>query len=81
LVTFEGALGDVAMFDRSASTREERQEAPSGPGMGAAYFWYSYLALKISCWKPVPVSHACNPSYSGGRDQEDHSLKQLKQTV
>jgi hypothetical protein len=23
----------------------------------------------------VPVAHACNPSYSGGRDQEDHSLK------
>jgi hypothetical protein len=21
------------------------------------------------------VAHACNPSYSGGRDQEDHSLK------
>jgi hypothetical protein len=21
------------------------------------------------------VTHACNPSYSGGRDQEDHSLK------
>jgi hypothetical protein len=23
----------------------------------------------------MPVSHACNPSYSGGRDQEDHGLK------
>jgi hypothetical protein len=23
----------------------------------------------------VPVAHPCNPSYSGGRDQEDHSLK------
>jgi hypothetical protein len=22
-----------------------------------------------------PVAHAYNPSYSGGRDQEDHSLK------
>jgi hypothetical protein len=21
------------------------------------------------------VTHACNPSYSGGRDQEDHSSK------
>jgi hypothetical protein len=21
------------------------------------------------------VTHACNPSYSGGRDQEDYSLK------
>jgi hypothetical protein len=23
----------------------------------------------------APVAHACNPSYSGGRDQEEHSLK------
>jgi hypothetical protein len=23
----------------------------------------------------MPVAHTCNPSYSGGRDQEDHSLK------
>jgi hypothetical protein len=23
----------------------------------------------------VPVTHACNPSYSGGRDQEDHGSK------
>jgi hypothetical protein len=27
------------------------------------------------------VAHACNPSYSGGRDQEDHSSKPPKQTV
>jgi hypothetical protein len=26
-----------------------------------------------SSW--VPVAHAYNPRYSGGRDQEDHSLK------
>jgi hypothetical protein len=24
---------------------------------------------------PGSVTHICNPSYSGGRDQEDHSLK------
>jgi hypothetical protein len=23
----------------------------------------------------VPVAHTCNPSYSGGRDQDDHSSK------
>jgi hypothetical protein len=23
----------------------------------------------------VPEAHACNPSYSGGRNQEDHGLK------
>jgi hypothetical protein len=27
----------------------------------------------IASW--VPVAHAYNPSYSGGRDQEDHCLK------
>jgi hypothetical protein len=25
------------------------------------------------CW--VPLAHTCNPSCSGGRDQEDHCLK------
>jgi hypothetical protein len=25
------------------------------------------------CW--VLVAHTCNPSYSGGRNQEDHGLK------
>jgi hypothetical protein len=23
----------------------------------------------------APVAHACNPNYSGGRDQEDHGSK------
>jgi hypothetical protein len=34
-----------------------------------------------SCW--VPVAHAYNPSYSGGRDQEDHliSIWQPRQIV
>jgi hypothetical protein len=27
------------------------------------------------------VAHACNPSYSGGRDQEEHSLKPGKYLV
>jgi hypothetical protein len=25
--------------------------------------------------KPAPVAHSCNPSYSGGRDQEDRGSK------
>jgi hypothetical protein len=29
----------------------------------------------------APVAHACNPSYSGGRDQENHSSKPAKQIV
>jgi hypothetical protein len=27
------------------------------------------------CSSQVPVAHACNPSYSGGRDQEDQGSK------
>jgi hypothetical protein len=30
---------------------------------------------KIVCLSGVPVAHAYNPSYSGGRDQEDPGLK------
>jgi hypothetical protein len=32
-----------------------------------------------SSW--VPVAHTCNPSFSGGRDQEDHGLKPARQIV
>jgi hypothetical protein len=28
----------------------------------------------------VPVAHTCNPSCSGGRDQEDHGLKLAQAT-
>jgi hypothetical protein len=34
------------------------------------------LKLK-SC--QLPVAYACNPSYSGGRDQEDCSLKPARE--
>jgi hypothetical protein len=52
--------------------------------------WAYYLTLlalgSIHCQKKkkqknktkknyVLVAHACNPSYSGGRDQEDHGSK------
>jgi hypothetical protein len=29
----------------------------------------------------VPVRHTCNPSYSGGRDQEDYDLKPSQANV
>jgi hypothetical protein len=35
--------------------------------------------LKEPCW--VPVAHTCKPSYSGGRNQEDHGSKQPGQIV
>jgi hypothetical protein len=28
-----------------------------------------------TCCSWAPVAHACNPRYSGGRDQEDHGPK------
>jgi hypothetical protein len=34
---------------------------------------HSHLTMQV--FSQVPVAHACNPSYSGGRDQEDHSSK------
>jgi hypothetical protein len=34
--------------------------------------WSLYKKRKIS---QVLVAHTCNPSYSGGRDQEDHGSK------
>jgi hypothetical protein len=36
-------------------------------------FQKSSFKKETSSW--VPVAHTCNPSYSGGRDQEDCSLK------
>jgi hypothetical protein len=35
---------------------------------------YTYIRyIHKDSW--ASVAHACNPSYSGGRDQEDHGLK------
>jgi hypothetical protein len=28
-----------------------------------------------------PVTYTCNPSYSGGRDQEDHSSKPIQANI
>jgi hypothetical protein len=36
--------------------------------MSVTFFIKSWV-----CW--VPVAHACDLSYSGGRDQEDHGSK------
>jgi hypothetical protein len=33
----------------------------------------------LQCW--VPVSHTCNPSYSGGRDKENLGPKTAQQIV
>jgi hypothetical protein len=53
-------------------------------------FWYklnftfgifiqALTSLVLKTWSWVPVVHTCNPSYSGGRNQEDSG--QLRQIV
>jgi hypothetical protein len=37
--------------------------------------------LKKEIKGQAPVSHACDPSYSGGRDQEDHGLSQSREII
>jgi hypothetical protein len=39
------------------------------------WFKRRILSQNKSLWSWVLVAHTCNPSYSGGRDQEDHSLR------
>jgi hypothetical protein len=34
-----------------------------------------FVPSKNNNFSRVPVAHACNPSYSGSRDQEDHGSK------
>jgi hypothetical protein len=41
--------------------------------------WFGICQAKSKCTSQVLVAHTCNPSYSGGRDQEDGSSK-LTQT-
>jgi hypothetical protein len=37
------------------------------------YLFRVDINMKRKSW--APVAHACNPSYSGGRDLEDHGSK------
>jgi hypothetical protein len=39
------------------------------------YLLFFYTSNKRSFVSLVPVAHACNPRYSGGRDQDDYSSK------
>jgi hypothetical protein len=38
------------------------------------HVWLQAILLKMKASR-VLVVHICNPSYSGGRDQEDHGSK------
>jgi hypothetical protein len=37
--------------------------------------YWLFPELSNGSFEPVQVAHICNPSYLGGRDQEDHSLR------
>jgi hypothetical protein len=39
------------------------------------YSFNKSLKYTVSTTNWAPVANACNPSYSGGRDQEDHCWK------
>jgi hypothetical protein len=42
------------------------------------YYWsfeFRVFHMKSKLLSPALVAHACNPSYSGGRDQGDHGSK------
>jgi hypothetical protein len=41
--------------------------------LGLLLWAYGEIMSEMSGW--ALVAHACNPSFSGGRDQEDHSSK------
>jgi hypothetical protein len=43
--------------------------------MPEVQFNFHWAATESQQFSKAIVAHACNPSYSGGRDQEDHSLK------
>jgi hypothetical protein len=46
---------------------------PPSSNLGKLTFLY-FSAIKKKR-QPGTMAHTCNPSYSGSRDQEDHSLK------
>jgi hypothetical protein len=49
---------------------------------GISVPWYILQKNEsISLHKNLLVAHACNPSNSEGRDQEDHGLKSAQQIV
>jgi hypothetical protein len=45
------------------------------PFLGLVYLYRKNNAIPSIKNKGEPMAQACNPSYSGGRDQEDHNSK------
>jgi hypothetical protein len=49
---------------------------PGASGLGVFRVGLYSIKIFFSSW--ALVAHTCNPSYSGGRDQEDCSLKKIQ---
>jgi hypothetical protein len=66
---------------RKCRIREVDQFAPKkAPSMQLEWSLFLDLVPEVLLVKKyyllrAPVAHACNPSYSGGSDMEDHSTK------
>jgi hypothetical protein len=41
-------------------------------------YFILFFLIKIVSIMPGTVAQACNPSYFGGRDQEDHSTRRAQ---
>jgi hypothetical protein len=60
-----------AFYSDASGTWQIFQDASEDVGFGSIARKLS--SKSISCW--APVAHICYPSYSEGRDQEDHSSR------
>jgi hypothetical protein len=55
--------------ERNKGRKERRKKENAGGNINE-----TVLSKSVSgCW--APVVHTCNPSYKGGRNQEDHGSK------
>jgi hypothetical protein len=59
----------------------ERPHDPGSPPYEMPQGHQEHMPAKNLYIGWVPVAHACNPSYSGDRDQEDRGSKPAGQTV
>jgi hypothetical protein len=62
--------------------KQNRKKEKDGYVPGLCTYYTNFIILEFTpsiykkkIYSQVLVAHACNPSYSRGRDQEDHSSK------
>jgi hypothetical protein len=57
------------------SRKKKKSQKKGGMTQGQPQYHKKKKERKEKHCGQAPVAHACNPSYSGGRNQEDQSLK------